>query len=185
MVGISVLAMERFFALLAFLAGGLAIGLLVARFLPVADHLVDMVRPIRLWLAWLVAAVAMAGSLYFSEIANFEPCELCWFQRIAMYPLALVLLIAALRRDEGIRHYAVPVASVGATISAYHYLIEWHPSLDAGACEITAPCTAPWFRQFGFVSLPLMALCGFAAIVSLLTLGPSAAHHPGRSNKES
>jgi disulfide bond formation protein DsbB len=177
MLGISLLAMERFFALLAFLAAGLAIGLVVARLLPAGSQLVDMVRPARLWLAWLIAGVATAGSLYFSETAKFVPCKLCWFQRIAMYPLALMLLIAALRRDEGIRLYAVAVASVGAVISAYHYLIEWQPSLDTGSCDITAPCTVPWFRQFGFVSLPLMALCGFAAIVSLLTLGPPATAH--------
>ena len=176
-VAISVLAMERFSALLAFLAAALAIGLLLARFVPGAAHAIEMVRPVRLWLAWLVAAVAMAGSLYFSESAKFVPCKLCWFQRIAMYPLALVLLIAALRRDERIRQYAVPLAAVGAVISAYHYLIEWRPSLEAGSCDVAAPCTVPWFRQFGFVSLPLMALCGFAAIISLLTLGPSATHH--------
>jgi disulfide bond formation protein DsbB len=172
MVGISVLAMERFSALLAFLAGGLAIGLVVARFVPAANSFVDTVRQARLWLAWLVAAVATAGSLYFSEVANFTPCKLCWFQRIAMYPLALLLLIAALRRDDGIRRYAVPLASVGMVMSAYHYLIEWRPSLDSGTCDIAAPCTVPWFRQFGFVSLSLMALCGFAAVISLLTLGP-------------
>jgi hypothetical protein len=170
MVGLSLLAMERFFALLALLAGGLAIALVIARMLRAGDHLIELISPLRLWLAWLIAAVAMAGSLYFSENANFVPCKLCWFQRIAMYPLALLLLIAALRRDDNIRRYAVPLASIGAVISAYHYLIEWRPSLDAGTCDITAPCTVPWFRQFGFVSLPLMALCGFAAIVSLLTL---------------
>jgi len=170
MVGISLLAMERFFSLLALAAGALAVAIVVARLVPAAHSLLDIVRPVRLWLAWLIAAVAMAGSLYFSENAKFVPCKLCWFQRIAMYPLALLLLLAAIRRDEGIRRYAIPLASVGAAISAYHYLIEWRPSLSTGTCEITAPCTVPWFRQFGFVSLPLMALCGFAAIISLLAL---------------
>ena len=132
------------------------------------DRAVAVIRPVRLWLAWLIAAVAMAGSLYFSEDANFVPCKLCWFQRIAMYPLAVVLLISALWRDSGIRRYAVPLATVGGLISAYHYLIEWRPTLSSGSCDITAPCTVPWFRQFGFVSLPFMALCGFAAIAMLL-----------------
>ena len=142
-----------------------------------------MVRPARLWLAWLVAAVSMAGSLYFSENANFAPCKLCWFQRIAMYPLALLLLIAAVRRDKQFRRYAVPLAAIGALISSYHYLIEWRPSLSTGSCDITVSCTAPWFRQFGFVSLALMALCGFAAIISLLTIGE--ADHPDHSHEES
>lgn len=185
MVAISLTAMMRFTALLAFAAGGLAIALLVGRLVPAARHLVDVVRPARLWLAWLVAAVSMAGSLYFSETAKFVPCKLCWFQRIAMYPLALVLLIAAVRRDESIKRYAVPLASVGGLISIYHYTIEWHPSLSSGSCDITAPCTVPWFREFGFVSLALMALCGFAAIVSLLTLGPPTAEGQGTPPKES
>jgi disulfide bond formation protein DsbB len=177
MVGFSLLAMERFFTLLAFAAGGLALTLLAARLFAVGGQLIEAVRPVRLWLAWLIAAVAMAGSLYFSESANLVPCKLCWFQRIAMYPLALVLLIAAIRRDEGVARYTVPVALVGATISSYHYLIEWRPSLGGGSCDITAPCNVPWFRQFGFVSLPLMALTGFLAIVSLLTIAP--ADQPG------
>ena len=184
MGAISLSAMMRFSALLAFLAGGLAITIVAARLIPAARHFVDMIRPARLWLAWLVAAVAMAGSLYFSEIANFVPCKLCWYQRIAMYPLALVLLIAAIRRDDSIKHYAVPLASVGGLISIYHYTIEWHPSLSSGSCDITAPCTVPWFREFGFVSLALMALFGFAAIVALLTLGPPA-DRPDTSSKGS
>ncbi|HEX2784021.1 MAG TPA: disulfide bond formation protein B [Ilumatobacteraceae bacterium] len=185
MVGVSLVTMERFSALLALIAGGGALTLVVARLLPAGAGLVDIVRPLRLWLAWLVAAVAMAGSLYFSESANFVPCKLCWFQRIAMYPLALLLLIAALRRDHGIRLYAVALAAVGALISTYHYIIEWHPSLGSGACDITAPCTVPWFRQFGFISLSLMALCGFAAIISLLTIGENAIQSPDVSDEDS
>jgi disulfide bond formation protein DsbB len=183
MVAVSLLAMERFFTLLAFLAGGLAIVLVVARLIPAARPIIDMVSPARLWLAWLIAAVSMAGSLYFSEGANLPPCKLCWFQRIAMYPLALLLLIAAVRRDRGFRIYAVPLAAIGGLVSAYHYLIEWRPSLSTGSCDIAAPCTVPWFRQFGFVSIPFMALCGFAAIVSLLTL--SQAEDPPHSHEES
>ena len=185
MVGVSVVAMERFSALLAIIAGGGAITLVVARLVPAGAQLIDIVRPFRLWLAWLVAAVAMAGSLYFSESANFVPCKLCWFQRIAMYPLALLLLIAALRRDHGIRMYAIALAGVGAIISTFHYIIEWHPSLGSGTCDITAPCTVPWFREFGFISLSLMALCGFAAIISLLTIGENADQSPDVSDEDS
>jgi disulfide bond formation protein DsbB len=109
---------------------------------------------------------------------------MCWFQRIAMYPLAVLLLIAAVRRDHGVRIYAVTLASLGALISAYHYVIEWRPSLGSGACDVTAPCTVPWFRQFGFISLPLMALCGFAAIISLLIIG-DVASQPSTSPEDS
>jgi len=92
--------------------------------------------------AWMVALLAMTGSLYFSEVAHYTPCLLCWYQRIAMYPLVLVLGIAAWRRDLGIRLYAIPLAAVGSVISAYHYLLEWFPALDTGACVVGVPCTA-------------------------------------------
>lgn len=123
-----------------------------------------------LWLAWLVAVIATAGSLYYSEVAHFVPCEFCWYQRIAMYPLALVLGIAAFRRDTGIRLYAIPLAAAGALLSTYHYLLQQFPDLSAGSCSATAPCTAAWVWEFGFVSIPFMALAGFAAIVSLLAI---------------
>jgi disulfide bond formation protein DsbB len=120
--------------------------------------------------AWVPAALAMLGSLYFSEMAHYQPCTLCWYQRIAMYPLVLILGIAAWRRDLGVRRYAVPLAAVGAVISAYHYLLEWFPQIDTGACTVGVPCTQVWFRQFGFVSLPLLALTAFLLVISLLLL---------------
>lgn len=167
-------AAERFFSLLALVAGFGAIAIvvsrLIARFVPAAGWLADQLRPAALWLAWLVAATCMVGSLYFSEVQNFTPCKMCWFQRICMYPLAIILLIAAIRRDRGVRPYAITLAAIGIVISLYHYLIEWHPQWEAGSCDLAAPCSVPWFRSFGFVSLSFMAACGFAAILALLTL---------------
>lgn len=120
------------------------------------------------WLAWLVAVAATAGSLYFSEVANFTPCRLCWFQRIAMYPLSVILLVGALRKDPSVRWYAAPLATIGAAVAGWHSLIEWRPSLDNGACEFQGPsCTFIWFREFG-LSLANMALIGFLTILILL-----------------
>ena len=102
---VDVEAAQVFFSLLAVLAGAGAIVLLVARFVarssPAVAQLVAAVDDAALWIAFLVAATCMAGSLYFSEVADFVPCRLCWFQRIAMYPLAVILLVAAIRRDRG------------------------------------------------------------------------------------
>jgi disulfide bond formation protein DsbB len=136
---------------------------------------------LRLWatdggllLGWSIALVATLGSLYYSEIANFTPCKLCWYQRIAMYPQAIVLGIAALRNDHHIRRYVLPIVSIGAAISIYHYLLERFPSLEsAGSCDPTAPCTTVWVWEFHFVSIPFMALSGFAAIAVLLMLSPT------------
>lgn len=122
-----------------------------------------------IWLAFLIATGSMLGSLWFSEVAGFVPCRLCWFQRIAMYPLAPILLVGAIRRDPAVRWYAGPIALVGAGIAGYHTLIEWRPSLDTGACELTGPsCTFVWFREFGFISLATMALTAFLTILILL-----------------
>ena len=125
-----------------------------------------------LWIAFLVAGVAMAGSLYFSEVADFVPCRLCWFQRIAMYPLAVILLVAAIRRDRPVRWYVVPVAAIGACVSLYHYVIEWQPGARGRRClRGDGPsCSDVWFREFGFVTLAFMALCGFVAIIVLNTV---------------
>ncbi|MCB2223081.1 MAG: disulfide bond formation protein B [Actinobacteria bacterium] len=118
-----------------------------------------------------MALVAMAGSLTYSEVAHYAPCEFCWYQRIAMYPLALTLGIAAVRRDRGHWRYSLPVVAIGAALSTYHYLMQQFPDLSAGSCSAATPCTAAWVWEFGFVSIPLMALACFAAIAALVTIG--------------
>ena len=92
------------------------------------DAMCDLLSETGLWLAWLVALTATLGSLYYSEVAHFLPCKLCWYQRIGIYPLAVVLLIAALRRDRAVRFSAIPVAAISAAISTYHYQLERFPN---------------------------------------------------------
>jgi disulfide bond formation protein DsbB len=121
-------------------------------------------------LAWGMAVVATLGSLYFSEIAHFEPCTFCWYQRIAMYPLSLILGIAVFSHDRLYARYVVPLTAAGALLSSYHYLIQHFPDLSTGECTATAPCTAAYVWKFGFVSIPLMALVSFAAILLLVSL---------------
>jgi disulfide bond formation protein DsbB len=128
-------------------------------------------------LAWVVATVATLGSLYYSEVADFVPCRLCWYQRICMYPLALVLGVAALRRDRDVRFYVAPLAAVGAAIAAYHSWIQaYPPSGGSSFCTLDAPCTERYVWELGFVSLPLMALSAFVFILTMMVLA-----RPGRS----
>ena len=179
-----------FYSILAVVATVAVIGLLVlalaGRRSTTAGGWLDAVRsgvgPSALAGAFIVAALAMAGSLYFSEVAHFEPCRLCWYQRIAMYPLVLILGIAAWRRDVRVRRYAVPLAAIGAIIATYHYALEWFPALDAGVCSAATPCSVVWFRELGFVSLPYLALSAFGLILGLLWLarGPGSAQDAGR-----
>jgi disulfide bond formation protein DsbB len=176
---VTVATFQNLFAVLALAAMTGAIVLAVASLLrhrsALAASIVAPFAEAALPLAWLVALISTLGSLYFSEVADYVPCTLCWYQRIAMYPLAVVLAIAAVRRDRSIRFYAVPVAVIGAGIALYHWLVERFPDLDAGACSVTIPCTLVWFEVFGFISLPFMALCGFSFIAVALLLTPQEA----------
>ena len=169
-------------AVAAVVAGAGALVVLAARLLaattPAAASVCDAVARYRNALTVLIAGAAMAGSLYFSEVAHYVPCRLCWFQRIAMYPIAAVALVGVIRRDAGTRWFVLPLAGVGMAISAYHYLIEWRPSLDTGGCALFGPaCTDIWFRTFGFATLAFMALCGFVAIL-VVNFVPTAQRSP-------
>ncbi|MEI7593977.1 MAG: disulfide oxidoreductase [Actinomycetes bacterium] len=177
---------STFFAILALLcllgtAMGIAL-LVIDRFRPsspAAAWISDVSR-IAIWLAWIVAMGTTLGSLYYSQIAEYVPCELCWFQRIAMYPLALILLIAALRNDRWIWVYAVPLSAIGAAISVYHTQLQAFPE-QATFCSTTVPCTTRYVWQFGFVSLPFMALAAFSFIMVMLLLArttSAAARNP-------
>jgi disulfide bond formation protein DsbB len=174
----SVVAVQTFFAILALVAMAAIIGVLAVRLLAARsddgrrrwEDLVSLVAPAAFALAWLVAFLATAGSLYFSEVAGYEPCRLCWYQRIAMYPLVVLLAIAAARRERAGAYYAAGLALIGGVVSGYHVLLEWVPSLDSGACSATTPCTLIWFRVFGVISLPTLALAAFALILTLLAV---------------
>jgi len=169
-------AVTLFFALLAVVAQVgtvLAIVLWFGRRHPVIGRWGEQARrfvhPLPLPLATAVAVTATAGSFYLSEVAHFPPCTLCWYQRIAMYPLAVILLIAAIRRDHGIRIYAAALATIGAAISVYHRVVQAYPDLQAGSsCDPSAPCTAAYIEQLGFITIPYMALSAFLLILALL-----------------
>ncbi len=163
------------FATLALLAGAgavvLAFGLLVGPRVPALDRLTWWVRDHAFLLGAGVALVSTLGSLYFSEVAHWEPCRYCWIQRIAMYPIAVIALVALIRRDRGARWYVLPLAVIGLGISSYHVMIEWGWIADSESCLLFGPsCADVWFESFGFVTLALMAWAGFVSIIVLNTV---------------
>ena len=123
-----------------------------------------------LWAAFVVAAIATGGSLFFSEIAHFIPCELCWYQRICMYPLSITTLLAALADDRRAARYLLPLPLVGAGVSVYHLLVENQIVGEAQTCRISAPggCALKWINEFSYVTIPTLALTGFALIFAFL-----------------
>jgi disulfide bond formation protein DsbB len=129
-----------------------------------------------LWAAFVVAAIATGGSLFFSEIAGFVPCDLCWFQRICMYPLSILTLFAAVHGDHRIARYLVPIPAVGACVSVYHLLIENNAISEPSSCKIGgAGCAVKWINEFGYVTIPTLALTGFLLLIGLLSLAAAGA----------
>lgn len=120
--------------------------------------------------AWLVAVVATLGSLYLSEVAHFPPCRLCWFQRIAMYPLVVVLAAAWRWRDVGARVAALVLAGLGLMVNLWHVAVEIRPSLERGSCDPANPCSIRWVEAFGFWTIPRMATVAFLLVLALLLL---------------
>lgn len=122
-------------------------------------------------LAWAVATVATLGALFVGEVMGQAPCDLCWYQRVAMFPLALLLGIAVYRGDVGVRFYALPLAVIGALVAGFHSL------LYAGLlpetiepCGAGPSCASADMTLFGLLPLPFLALGAFAAIAVLLVL---------------
>jgi disulfide bond formation protein DsbB len=125
-----------------------------------------------LWSAFVVAAIATGGSLFFSEIARFVPCELCWYQRICMYPLSILTLLLAFHGDYRAARYLLPLPVVGAGVSVYHLLIENKVIAEPAQCLISAPggCGVKWINEFGYMTIPTLALTGFILLSGFLAL---------------
>ncbi|MDG2233134.1 MAG: disulfide bond formation protein B, partial [Ilumatobacter sp.] len=150
---------------LALFAG--LVGIVVAVF---NESVRAVVRRRALMIAGSVAVAATLGSLYFSEVADFIPCKLCWYQRIAMYPLAVLLVMAAVRRDQSMLLYVRVIALLGLAVSAYHVWIQWFPE-KSNFCEFDNPCSARWVEAFDRVTIPQMAGLSFVLIIATATIG--------------
>ncbi len=129
---------------------------------------IDLVLAAGRHVALLVACVAMAGSLFFSEVLRWPPCLLCWYQRILMYPLTLILAIGILRRDRGLHLYVLPFSLFGACVSLYHYLLTKTDWLPPPPCTSGIPCTVDYLDWFGFINIPFLALTAFLIISVML-----------------
>jgi disulfide bond formation protein DsbB len=124
-----------------------------------------------LFLAWLVALIATAGALFLGEVMGMTPCVLCWYQRIAMFPLAVVLGIGLLDRDQRSVHYALPLAWAGWAVALYHCLIFWGVIAEALApCSKGSSCADADVQVAGVVPISLLSLLAFTAVLALLHL---------------
>ena len=118
-------------------------------------------------LGLVISAGATLGSLALSEGFDLVPCELCWFQRIFMYPLPILIAIGLVARSSEVWRYVVGLAVVGAAISVYHLVVQWTPV--SGTCSLDASCSTQLMSYLGFISIPAMALVAFGGtVVSML-----------------
>lgn len=116
----------------------------------------------------IVASTATTGSLFMSELMEFEPCLLCWYQRIFMYPLVLLAGTAVLLRKDDLDEYALPVAIVGGAIAFYHILVQLAGDLLPSGCGTDVPCTLAYINELGYITIPVMAFTAFLTIGIML-----------------
>ena len=132
------------------------------------DDLIDSLGATSRHIALFAAWVATCGSLFFSEVLQWQPCVLCWYQRILMYPLGILLAIGIIRRDRGLHMYVLPFSIAGIGVSLYHYLLIKTDWLPPPACAVGVPCTVDYLNWFGFINIPFLALAAFLIITCMM-----------------
>lgn len=123
------------------------------------------------YVIWIQALFAMVGSLFFSEVEKFTPCILCWYQRVCMYPLVVIMYVGITKKDKNVVNYALPLSLIGTVIAIYHNLLYYGILPEAIApCTIGASCSTKYINWFGFVTIPLLSLIAFLVIDTILLL---------------
>ena len=121
--------------------------------------------------SFIVALIATLGSLYYSDILGYEPCKLCWYQRIFMYPQVILLGVASLKKHKSIAIYSLLFSIIGAIIAAYHYLGQIGSfSLPCSAVGYSSSCAETFILNYGYITIPMMALSAFSLIIIAIVL---------------
>ena len=133
------------------------------------NHYSSFTAWVTIFSAWLVASVATLGSLFFSEVMMFPPCVFCWYQRICMYPLVVILIAGLFPVSKSVIKFSVPLALIGWVIAVYHNLLYYKILPESAApCVRGISCTTVYIEWLGFITIPLLSLLAFSAILILL-----------------
>ena len=123
------------------------------------------------FIAWLVASVSTLGALFLGEVMGYTPCVLCWYQRIGMFPLVLILAAGLFPFDRGVVRYALPLALAGWLLAVFHWAVaSGLVPESATPCSQGVPCSVEQISWFGFLTLPLLSVLAFSAIIALLLM---------------
>lgn len=118
-----------------------------------------------LYIAWIQALIGTMASLYYSEILKLAPCILCWYQRIFLYPMVIILAVGISRKDKNVPHYILPMSIAGTIIAFYHYLLQLGIIPESLApCAAGISCTTKTIEYLGFITIPFLSLVAFAII---------------------
>ncbi len=142
--------------------------------LPFTARVTDFLAANGSQLAFGPAIAALLGSLYFSEIAGFIPCELCWYQRILMYPITVILLVGIFHDDWLVPRYVLPLSIAGMGVSTYHYLIQ-NNIFGSTVCSAGVSCAIRYINVFGFITIPFLALTAFT-LITIFMVGANSGY---------
>ena len=155
-------------SVVALLVSVLLIGALISKKPPVfLEGFLSFISRRAIHVTFVASLLAMVGSLIYSDVIGYEPCKLCWYQRIFMYPLVLIFGIALWKKHEWIKPYGLVMAIIGALVAGFHYLgqIGWNPlGLECLAIGYSSSCSKNFVLEFGFITIPMMALSAFILI---------------------
>jgi len=122
----------------------------------------DILHKKALVISFILVTTATMGSLFYSEILGYVPCELCWYQRILMYPMSLLFLFALTYRDDRIYKYTLPISIIGALLSGFHYISQFIAFTNT--CSIGQDCALKFVFHYGYITIPLMAFTIFVLV---------------------
>lgn len=161
-------------AIVAQIISVVIIGILLTRKTPAfLSPIITTISDRAVLVTFIVSLLATVGSLIYSDIIGYDPCKLCWFQRIFMYPLVVLSAIALWKKDATIRMYALTLSTIGALIALFHYVgqLGFNPfGLECLAIGYSASCAKNFVLEFGYITIPLMALSAFLLISTTLWL---------------
>ncbi|PIX51061.1 MAG: disulfide bond formation protein B [Candidatus Aenigmarchaeota archaeon CG_4_8_14_3_um_filter_37_24] len=147
----------------------------------ILDNFFGFFRNRALIIAFIIAATATLGSLFFSEAAKYEQCELCWFQRIFMYPQAIILGVALLKKRGEISDYNLALSSIGVAIATYHYYISQIARQVSNTCSAAGiSCASQYYTSYGYITIPMMSLTVFTLIIIFSSLKKTDNKKPTR-----
>lgn len=138
--------------------------------------LIKFISKYALMIVTLISAVSVSSSLYYSEVVGYRPCELCWYQRIFMYPLFFIFGLALYKKDKNVLDYGLLLSGIGTVIAIYHNLVTYGFNLGSTCTVLGTGCAKQFFMKFGYITIPMLSLTAFALITTLLLVKRSAQH---------